>query len=84
MTDTERVRALRAAGMSLRQIAAHLSRTPGWVSSQIDRPRRRGRIGDTARSVVRHVPVVGCEGSMSCYFQPVSVPRVSILDGVAA
>lgn len=70
--------AMRKAGMPLRAIASSLGVSTGAVTWSIygNRP----RVVDTARSVVRRIPVLGWQGSGSSYDVAVSLPRVSIID----
>ncbi|RUM98991.1 hypothetical protein EET67_04945 [Pseudaminobacter arsenicus] len=38
-------------------------------------------VNDTERSVVHMQPVIGAAGSATCYHQPVSLPRIALIDG---
>lgn len=64
--------------MPLRAIAEALGVSVGAVTWSIygNRP----AVCDTACSVVRRIPVLGWQGSRSCYSVKVSLPRVSILE----
>jgi hypothetical protein len=81
MTNNERIRALRRHGIPLREIADKLGVSMGKVCRAIY---TRSPITPTERSVVKYVPMVGCGGSMSCYYQPISLPRLRFLEGAAA
>ena len=81
-SQKELVRKMRAAQVPLRAIAATLGISVGAVCSEVYEP--RSRVTPTAKSVVRHIPVIGWAGSHSCYSVPVSLPRVSILEGAHA
>ncbi len=74
---TDLIKAMRRT-MPLCAIANALGISVGAVTWSIygNRP----RIYDTARSVVRRVPILGWQGSRSCYDVAVSLPRVSILE----
>lgn len=70
-----KVKRLRAEGMSLREIAAHLGTSVGSVTHHLY---YRKRASETDRSVIHHVTTLGMHGSWSCVRVPVSLPRVSI------
>lgn len=76
------VRKMRAAQVPLRAIAATLGISFSAACREVYVP--RGRVTPTAKSVVRHIPVIGWAGSHSCYSVPVSLPRVSILESAHA
>lgn len=44
------------------------------------RPRQAATPRATQSTVIRRVPVLGAQGSMSCYDAFVSLPRISILE----
>lgn len=81
-SQKELVRKMRAAQVPLRAIAATLGISVGAVCREVYEP--RSRVTPTARSVVRHIPIIGWAGSHSCYSVPVSLPRVSILENAHA
>jgi hypothetical protein len=78
------IRKLRAGGGSIPQIAAALGISYGGVCHHIYGSRGRKRPRATHNSVIRRVPVLGAQGSMSCYDVFVSLPRVSILEAAHA
>lgn len=73
-----RIRRLRGYGMSLRALSRQFDLGVGKIRyiCQVRAP-----LTDTARSVVHEVLVLGAAGSGSCYRQPVSLPRITVLDG---
>lgn len=77
MSKAEKIRALRREGAPLREIASALGVSVGRVCHALyTRPPLR----ETSRSIVKRVPVLGCQGHMSCYYQPVSLPRLRFLE----
>lgn len=80
----QEIRHKRATGMSIRQIAAVLGISYGGVCHHIYGSHGRKRPRATQSTVIRRVPVLGSFGSHSCYSVPVSLPRVSILEGFNA
>lgn len=76
----QEIRNKRAAGMSIRQIAAALGISYGGVCHHIYGSHGRKRPRATQGTVIRRVPVLGAQGSMSCYDAFVSLPRVSFLE----
>jgi hypothetical protein len=81
MTNNERIRALRRNGLTLRAIADKLGISIGAVRHRLQ---SRMPVVETGHSVVKNVLVLGVGGSSSCYLQPVSLPRLSFLEGAVA
>lgn len=76
----QEIRNKRAAGMSIRQIAAALGISYGGVCHHIYGSHGRKRPRATHNTVIRRVPVLGSFGSHSCYDVFIKLPRVSILE----
>lgn len=85
MRTKKRARAMRADGMSLRKIGAHLgiSHVSVFLMTGGQRAKSRTPLVDTDHTVVREFTRQGiC--STTCVRQPISLPRIEALHGRAA
>lgn len=76
--DKRKIRVRRGYGAKVADLARQFGVHVSYVRRICD---TAFGVNDTERSVVHMQPVIGAAGSATCYHQPVSLPRIALIDG---